>query len=367
MNKLFTIFLISGAIVVTQTFHACCCCRRSKRATAPESRIPRVDPAIPFVETTVIPSLRKLSRERLGTELAGEHTVEWLMIFATQNNSSKVIEAIIKYIRIHPEIYISFRLKWDLMNAISHNIPDRPEQVRRLLAQGADPNGFRFFERLVALTSEQDIGEYLSDHEKFQNLKDILQQLGCLAAEVDNALSHKGEFFTTAVGWTLAQLPFDVPLNREENPVILQVLPIIQALLDKGADPDACFNHGLVPLSRAADLGAYSTIKALLAHNANANAEDFMHWTPIIHAARYGCPRIVQLLLDNGANPYKTVFFPSVMGNEISAQQVATHRKHAAVVETLEHFMQAHPISAQQVAGAAHPTGGEAAAPGAHS
>ena len=81
--------------------------------------------------------------------------------------------------------------------------------------------------------------------------------------------------------------------DRIENP-----LPIIQALLDAGADPNAADFDGYTPLFYyIIDLCPISTVEALLAEGANPAARNRYLDTPLHTACRYGRLETVQLLI----------------------------------------------------------------------
>lgn len=78
---------------------------------------------------------------------------------------------------------------------------------------------------------------------------------------------------------------------------------VVNILLEEGAE----VNHASIldkttVLHTAASLGHVSIARALLAKNANINAQDDLGHTPLILAAKEGRANMVQMLLDEGAN-----------------------------------------------------------------
>ncbi|KAJ7581693.1 hypothetical protein C8J56DRAFT_250116 [Mycena floridula] len=78
---------------------------------------------------------------------------------------------------------------------------------------------------------------------------------------------------------------------------------IVQLLLDKNADPDACNKYQRTPLSYAAEEGHSNIVQLLLDKNADPHACDEYQRTPLSYAAEEGHSDIVQLLLDKNADP----------------------------------------------------------------
>ncbi len=120
----------------------------------------------------------------------------------------------------------------------------KPEEVKRMLGAGADPNGFSPRAR---------------------------------SSMLGVALQHRGPF----------------PLQKFD-PAILTLL------LTKGANPNAPINDGELPLTAAA--GDASTLALLLAHKADANAATAKDRMTALHrAASAGAVDSIELLLSKGA------------------------------------------------------------------
>jgi ankyrin repeat protein len=77
-------------------------------------------------------------------------------------------------------------------------------------------------------------------------------------------------------------------------------------LLDKGADPNLAGKGGDTPLIAAARVGLEQAIEWLLTLGAKVDATNRMGETPLIIAVQQRETPIVRLLLQHGADPYKT-------------------------------------------------------------
>jgi ankyrin repeat protein len=87
-------------------------------------------------------------------------------------------------------------------------------------------------------------------------------------------------------------------------------LSIVSLLLSKGAQVDLCDEDGGLPLHDAAAGGYVEICRLLLLHNPSLtattiNAQDNEGDTPLICAVRGSADEVVQLLLNNGADPRK--------------------------------------------------------------
>ena len=79
------------------------------------------------------------------------------------------------------------------------------------------------------------------------------------------------------------------------------VLHIFSLLLDNDANVDALDYQGFTPLHIAAKAGNEDICNLLLDKNASPNVKGHRSKTPL-HKAKH--PKVVQLLVHNGANPY---------------------------------------------------------------
>ncbi|KAF0287606.1 Tankyrase-1 [Amphibalanus amphitrite] len=82
-------------------------------------------------------------------------------------------------------------------------------------------------------------------------------------------------------------------------------VPVVDFLLDHGADVHAKDKGGLVPLHNACSYGHYEVTELLVKHGANVNVADLWKFTPLHEAAAKGKYEIVKLLLKHGADPSK--------------------------------------------------------------
>jgi len=89
-----------------------------------------------------------------------------------------------------------------------------------------------------------------------------------------------------------------------------EMLPIMSALLDKGASADLSPMAEVEssPLHLAAQHGHTKTVALMLEHNAQADAHDrtYSRKTPLMIAVEQGKLEIAQMLVEHGANPLKT-------------------------------------------------------------
>lgn len=80
--------------------------------------------------------------------------------------------------------------------------------------------------------------------------------------------------------------------------------PIIRLLIERGADPSKpCASANQAPLHRAAERGDFPTTKALVLAGAALDPIDKEERTPLYLAAEKGHSKVVDFLLDRGADP----------------------------------------------------------------
>lgn len=82
-------------------------------------------------------------------------------------------------------------------------------------------------------------------------------------------------------------------------------VPVVEFLLENGAEVHASDKGGLVPLHNACSYGHYEVTELLVKHGANVNVSDLWKFTPLHEAAAKGKYEIVKLLLKHGADPTK--------------------------------------------------------------
>ena len=84
-------------------------------------------------------------------------------------------------------------------------------------------------------------------------------------------------------------------------------IDIIRLLLEYNADPNLTDDEGETALAMATSLNVLHSediIKTLLEYNADPNAQGYGGYTPLMKASIESYINIVQLLLDNGADPF---------------------------------------------------------------
>ncbi|XP_055921141.1 poly [ADP-ribose] polymerase tankyrase [Eupeodes corollae] len=82
-------------------------------------------------------------------------------------------------------------------------------------------------------------------------------------------------------------------------------VPVVEFLLEHGAEVHAADKGGLVPLHNACSYGHFEVTELLVKHGANVNVADLWKFTPLHEAAAKGKYDIVKLLLKHGADPSK--------------------------------------------------------------
>lgn len=78
----------------------------------------------------------------------------------------------------------------------------------------------------------------------------------------------------------------------------------LDQLLQRGADPEAIDSrHRKTALIWASETGSADTVRVLLNHGANVNAQDNQSFSALRYATANACTETVQLLLEKGADP----------------------------------------------------------------
>ena len=158
------------------------------------------------------------------------------------------------------------------------------EEVRRLLAAGADPDlGLDEWTPLMlaAMNGELEIAEML--------------------LEAGASLSPAHGDYGTALG--VAAVAIIAPKEGESA--------MVDLLLDAGAATESGNGVMMTPLMFAAREGKRSVVERLLKGGANAGHQDVRGWSPLLFAVRSGDPEIVEMILDAGAWPDVPTELPS--------------------------------------------------------
>lgn len=116
-------------------------------------------------------------------------------------------------------------------------------------------------------------------------------------------------------------------------------LPVLQLLRQHGADPNKASNHG-TPLSHATWHDSFAAAEFLLDQGAKVDEKDrYPGYTPLLWAAGTDSPRprLVQLLLDRGANPNAEggQMVTTLLGVPQTPRLLAEKRGRTAIVEAL--------------------------------
>jgi ankyrin repeat protein len=203
------------------------------------------------------------------------------------------------------------------------------EQVRRLLAEGAEIEARDFHDQTPLMTA-------CNTH--MVELRSLTQSLGQAAPQVPDRLPDLKQMPRLDPKRIFAELkarsqqPPDDTLPPDDPSVAL-------ALLEHGAQVNAADRHGYTPLMQAVMSKRVATARALLEHGADLRAQNKDHHTPLMLAARSRCLEAVQLLLEWGADPdYRTpIGYTSLMaaadGGRVEVAQLLL--EHGQAVETV--------------------------------
>lgn len=184
----------------------------------------------------------------------------------------------------------------DLIRAV---IRDDARALRRLLAQGNDPNSVnRRGDSLLMIAVREarpDVFKALLENRadpNYQNpLGDSALTLAALKGDrpMVEALLAAGAR-TNKPGWT--PLGYAASEGHQD---------IARLLLDRGADVNAASDNGTTPLMMAARAGKVEMVKLLLARGADANRKSESRGTALGYALDAGHTEIAELLIAHGA------------------------------------------------------------------
>lgn len=123
----------------------------------------------------------------------------------------------------------------------------------------------------------------------------LLQAAGKGDVAMATTLLQKGTDIETfdPSGWT----PLLIAVTQHQT-------PMVQLLLEYGAEPDIKCNLGQrTPLHQASEAGYADIVELLLTHKANPNLFNSNKRRPLVSAAAEGHLEVVKMLLDHGAWP----------------------------------------------------------------
>jgi hypothetical protein len=110
-------------------------------------------------------------------------------------------------------------------------------------------------------------------------------------------------------------------------------LPLIGALLSKGANPNSADSDGVTPLLLAVQLHYTETVRQLLRHGARVNVRDKDGRIPLSYAVESSDPNLLKTLLNRGADVNARAFgdntplmFAVLAGNETNVKELL-HRR----------------------------------------
>lgn len=102
----------------------------------------------------------------------------------------------------------------------------------------------------------------------------------------------------------------------------------VEALIKKGADPNAKTHYGVSALAFACDRGHVDVVKVLLANGADPKVKDtFYGATPLDSALENGHTEIVKLLLEKGASPDNALLVAAQAGDKKIVDHVLSKYK----------------------------------------
>ena len=158
------------------------------------------------------------------------------------------------------------------------------DEVRRLLAEKANPNAVNVYDDMV-LTLAADYGNH-----------DIVRMILDAGAEVN----AKNVYGKTALMVIAESIVSDESRRQMESMVGSHVRPsatpdTIRMLLDAGANPNAATDEGYTALMGAACRGNFQVVKLLLDAGANPNAKTSDGTTVLMLAKREGTPMALAL------------------------------------------------------------------------
>jgi ankyrin repeat protein len=189
-------------------------------------------------------------------------------------------------------------LKADLFIAISKQ---RPAEVKRLLARGADPNGRNWLSLTplmwAASRGNQEIVDMLL--KRGAKINDT-SMLGSLLTLAEMGRHEKMALYLLARGAAV-----NTPRLDKATPLMFAAANghtvLIERLLQKHADPNHKDTDGATALIWAARVGQTKAVERLLRAGADVNAADSHGRTALMYAAMNGHPQSVERLLKSGA------------------------------------------------------------------
>ena len=204
---------------------------------------------------------------------------------------------------------VNSRLDNGVSALLAASLENQLEVAHVLIEHGADVNDVPIGLRKWALSAS---GIPSTDKELFQS-----------ASRGDTALLASVRRNNIELTKLLLSAGADPTLNNHEGeaPIFLAAsvgsASIIQALLDKGVDPNTLETEKLTvsmtntlqvmgrntPLVTAAQNGHMSAVKVLLAEGADVNHKGFLNKTPLLWASERGYTTVVELLLAEAADP----------------------------------------------------------------
>ena len=128
------------------------------------------------------------------------------------------------------------------------------------------------------------------------------------------------------------------------------LLEVVQILLDAGANPNIADKEGYTPLYEAIVYFPFECsleiIKLLLKNGAKVDHEIKFRWhefrcTPLLRAVSYGKEEVVQILLENGADPIKKLknYRTTPLAYAHFQLSILPHERYENIIKMLEDAM----------------------------
>ena len=181
-----------------------------------------------------------------------------------------------------------------------------PETVEYLLAHGAEPEGRSVLTGVPPLVMAVTRGEVRTVAAFLDHRADV----NALGPDGETALARAAGLGATEAARVLIERGALVTVRfARVNHTPLHAaaahgfVPMIQLLLEHGAEADAKDSAGFTPLHQAAEQGRTLAIRALLLGGAQVNATNALRRTALWLAASRGHEESVAYLLNHGADP----------------------------------------------------------------
>jgi cytohesin len=184
---------------------------------------------------------------------------------------------------------------------------DSADQVRKLLADGADIGGGDSIRGTAlhhaAVAGQAAIAQILLDAGASVDARDTAGTTPLIRLAVHADRPARFDSHAEATAYVLAQLSDGLPAQPGVHPLHEAHLATADLLLNAGADPNLIAEDGYSALHHAATNGALPLIDRLLAGGASAGQQNGIGYAPLHAACDASQAGAVRLLLAAGADP----------------------------------------------------------------